>query len=91
MSHVLEPGSAKTALNALLTDAGRERDIYRVGLEPSDQWDAWSQGRTANPYQQQEGPPLVGEVTITRYSGGAADSRIVARQSSDYGTIQWID
>jgi hypothetical protein len=81
----------KAALNTLLMDASRDRDIYRVGLEPTEHFDAWSQGRSSNPYQSQMGPPLMGEVTITRYSKGTADSRLVARQTSDYGTTEWID
>jgi hypothetical protein len=81
---------AKDKLNNLLKDASRDRDIYRLSLEPSEQWDKWSLGRADNPFEAKNGPPMTGETIITKYSRGNAEKRVVARHSPDYGTIAWI-
>jgi hypothetical protein len=44
---------AKAALDALLIDASRSRDIYRVGIEPSERFDSWYAGRADSPEQPQ--------------------------------------
>jgi hypothetical protein len=77
---------ARQALDRELLEASRGREIWRMGIEPDEGWNAWNQGRS--PQERSAGP--VGGVTIWRYRDGAAESRFVANNSSDYGTLQWI-
>jgi hypothetical protein len=79
----------KTALGSLLQQASRDRDIYRIGIEPSDQFNALHKGRAGAPESARHSGQPSGEVTIARYRNGAADMRIVARTGFS-GPIEWI-
>ena len=67
---------ARAELDALLTSASLGgRTIYLVGSEPSARFSAWNKGHNR---AQGEKPPPSGEITITRYSRGEMEGRIVA-------------
>jgi hypothetical protein len=81
---------AKASLEELLKESSRERDIYRVGLEPSEQFIAWQQGRGGGDSDGKDIPK--GEIMVTRYRDGAAESRVVAHNNrADYGSVEWLD
>jgi len=83
---------AKAALDELLKDASRNRDIFRVGLEPSEKFDTWQQGRTDKPEQPQNARRITGEIVISRYHGGSVDRRVVAYNNrADFGSVEWLD
>lgn len=75
----------KAALDAALREASRSRPIHRLGIEPSERFDEWQTGRG------DETPGASGEITITSYRGGKAESRVVGRLSPDFGTVWWLD
>jgi hypothetical protein len=78
----------KAALDAQLREASRHRTIHRVGIEPSERYDQWQTGRGS---EAEATPGASGEITLTSYRGGAAESRVVARISPDFGTVWWLD
>jgi hypothetical protein len=80
----------REALNAMLRDASRERDIWRIGIEPTDSWNAWNKGRAETAEEREAGARPAGGVTISSYRRGVVESRFVARNSSDYGRLDWI-
>ena len=83
---------AKGALDALLMEASCGRDIYRVGIEPSERFDSWYAGRADSPEEPQGiAQSSWGEVVIARYRAGAVDSRVVAHAGWDGGSFDWID
>jgi hypothetical protein len=82
---------SKEALDTILKDASRTRDIYRVSLEPTEHFDSWSMGRGDKSNEPQTTPQFTGEAIITRYSRGESQKRLVSRHSMDYGTIEWVD
>lgn len=69
---------SKAALDSLLRETSRNRDIYRVSIEPAE---------------NQE-PDRVkinsGEVVVARYRRGEAERRVVGRTTADYGVLDWI-
>jgi hypothetical protein len=77
---------AREALDRVLARASRGREIWRVGIEPDEGWNAWNRGCAAD--ARATGP--VGGVTVWRYRDGAALSRFVAHNSADYGALQWV-
>jgi hypothetical protein len=81
---------AKAALDRQLLEASKGREIWRVGIEPADSWNAWNRGQAATAQDPDEPKKPVGGVTIWRYRDGVAESRFVAHNSSDYGALQWI-
>jgi hypothetical protein len=81
---------AREALDARLREASLGRQIWRIGIEPTDSWNAWNKGETQSGTASGAGRPS-GGVTVWRYSAGAVESRFVARNSSDYGSLEWID
>jgi hypothetical protein len=78
------PADGKAALDAQLRAASRHRPIYRIGIEPSERFDEWQTGRG------DATPGASGEITLTTYRDGEAESRVVARLSPDFGTIWWL-
>ena len=83
---------AKAALEHLLAGASRDRDIYRVGIEPAEHYDSWYAGRADTPAQSEGiAETSWGDVTIARYSGGSIDSHIVAHTAWDGQSFEWID
>jgi hypothetical protein len=80
---------SKAALDALLMKASREREIYRVGLEASEAFNAWHKGRSGEAPAGEKAPPS-GEITVVRYRDGTMDSRIVARNSV-HEAIEWLE
>jgi hypothetical protein len=81
---------AKAALDRQILDASKGREIWRIGIEPADSWNAWNRGQAATAQDPSEPKKPVGGVTIWRYRDGEAESRFVAHNSSDYGTLQWL-
>ena len=82
---------ARRALETLLLEASRERDLYRVGVEPSEAFDSWQRGHGEADGRPAGRPKEKGEVRVSRYSGGAVESRVVAYNSrSDYGALDWV-
>lgn len=81
---------AKAALERQLIAASRGREIWRIGVEPADGWNAWNRGKSASAQGPDEPQRPVGGVTLWRYRDGTAQSRFVAHNSSDYGTLQWV-
>src|SRR3974390_779478 len=68
---------AKVALNALLLKASRDREFYRVGIEPSDGQAATSLGS---------------EISVAHYRDGTVDNRIVARLTTiDNSVMTWLE
>jgi hypothetical protein len=81
---------AKAALDMLLRAASREREIWRVGIEPASDYDAWYAGRAKETDKAQRAHDASwGEVTIGRYASGAVESRVVAGTSWDGGVVDW--
>lgn len=83
---------AKAGLENALKQASRDRDIYRIGLEPSEQFDSWQQGRAGAPQQRKDRPRITGEIFISKYHQGDVERRVVAYNNrSDYGSVEWVD
>jgi hypothetical protein len=82
---------ARAALDALLREAGRTREIWRIGVEPTDSWNAWNKGEAGGEEGAagQRGRPS-GGVSIWRYADGGCEGGFVARNSWDYGTLDWV-
>jgi hypothetical protein len=81
---------AKAALDRQILEASKGREIWRIGIEPADSWNAWNRGQAATAQDPNEPKKPVGGVTISRYRDGEVESRFVAHNSSDYGTLQWL-
>ena len=82
---------AREALDRQLLEASRGREIWRIGIEPTESWNAWNRGETRAEKDPRSDTQPAGGVTISRYSDGAVESRFVARNSSDYGRLDWIE
>ena len=81
---------ASAALEALLQEASADRDIYRVAIEPSDQFIAWQRGGGGMDQAPSDMPK--GEIVVSHYHGGEVERRTVAYNNrSDYGCVEWID
>ncbi len=83
---------AKAALDALLCEASRSRDIYRVGVEASARFNAWHKGRATDEARNDQDAVSSmpsGEITITAYRVGEMHGRVAAETSMS-GPIQWI-
>lgn len=85
------PQEAKQALQDKLLAAGKDRDIWRISIEPSDTFDDWHKGRPGGEGAQQPENRKSGEIAITRYSGGTAERRVVGLPNADYGIIEWLE
>jgi hypothetical protein len=82
---------ARAALDAMLLDASRTRELWRIGIEPTDSWNAWNRGHAAGEAEAQAaGGRPSGAVSIWRYAAGGAECRFVARNTADYGRLDWI-
>ena len=81
---------AKAALDAQLVDAGRNRTIYRVAIEPTESFTAEQKGQAAAT-QSQRDARIRGEAIITRYRDGAVSRIAGARTAPDYGSVEWLD
>jgi hypothetical protein len=81
--------ASKAALDTLLTEASRTREIYRVGLEASEAFNAWHKGRSGA-VPTGEKPPHSGEITVAHYRVGRMDSRVVAHNSVN-GPVEWLE
>src|SRR5262249_2594280 len=77
--------AGKAALHAFLEQASRSRTLYRVSVESRDDVaKAWATGQwgamdAPTPYKRAEGA-----VTVTRYDGGRADSRVIGYAPWEY-------
>jgi hypothetical protein len=85
------PSQAKAALDALLVDASRNRNIYRVAMEPTDRFTSEQKGRTDGSEQSGGGARISGEAIITQYHGGLVDRIATARTAPHYGSVEWIE
>ena len=85
------PAQAKAALDALLVDASRNRNIYRVAMEPTDRFESAHRGHADGSGQTGQVAPIGGEAIITRYRGGVADRIASARTAPHYGSVEWIE
>lgn len=81
------PAEAKEALDEELRKASKGRTIYRIGSEPSANFDKFQTGRSDG--KASAGPS--GEITLTEYRDGEMVRRIAARSGGDYGTMWWND
>lgn len=84
------PKQAKQALEDRLLEASRGRDIWRIGIEPSDTFDEWHKGRIGEEEDEAQARQRSGEIAITRYRGGEAQRRVVGRPNADYGKTDWL-
>lgn len=82
--------AAKAALHELLCDASRARDIYRLGFELSEAFDAYHAGRGASPEAAERPQGATFDVTFTRYAGGEAESRVIAHMTPDFTSLHWL-
>jgi hypothetical protein len=80
---------SKAALDALLTETSREREIFRIGLEASEAFNAWHKGRAGRAPSGGRAPPS-GEITVAHYRDGRMDARVVAHNSVNEPTA-WLD
>ncbi len=82
---------AKAALNRVLKEASRNRDIWRVGIEPSEKYDAWYAGRSDTPDQAKRVEQASwGDVKITRYRKGESETRLAAGTAWDGAVVEWF-
>lgn len=78
---------ARNALESLFLAASSNRDIIRVSIEPSENFDR----RYADAAGAEgSGKRLFGEVNVDRYCNGKANKRLVARTNPDYGILEWV-
>jgi hypothetical protein len=84
------PEQARAALDTLLRDESRSRDIYRLGFELSAVFDALHAGRSASAYTALRPPRATFDVTCTCYSRGNADDRVIAHMTPDFETLYWL-
>lgn len=75
--------SSKIALDELLRDAGRRRDIYRVGAEPPEDF--------LHSQTEEDGTPKPqAEITITHYHKGNMEKRVVAHSDANSTFFHWL-
>jgi hypothetical protein len=85
------PVEAKAALESLLTEASRGREIWRVGIEPAERFDGWYAGRGERPDGAQGiAEACWGEIIVSRYGDGVAARRLAARTAWDGASTEWL-
>jgi hypothetical protein len=84
------PEEAKAALDELLCKASCSRDIYRLGFELSEAFDAFHAGRSASPDAVERPEGATFDVTFTRYAGGKAQARVIAHMTPDFSSLTWL-
>lgn len=87
------PAQARHRLDDMLREAGRNRPIWRIAIEPSfvfAGWDERNAGLTA-PAPGSESNLKTGEISLIRYRGGSATREVLGWPDADYGVIRWID
>jgi hypothetical protein len=84
------PGEARAGLHRTLCEASHSRDIFRLGFELSEEFDAYHAGRGAPPAPGKRLPGMTFDITCTRYAGGAAESRIIAHTTPDFTCLNWL-
>lgn len=72
---------AKDRLEALLLDASRGRELYRVSVEP-DLQKVMNAGQFSATFT---------EVVVSCYRNGTVDHKLVARSAADNATITWLN
>lgn len=78
------------ALDSMLTDASKTRDIWRVAIEGSKAFNAYHKGKGAAPAPSAGGKQPAGEVQVIHYSGGKMDGQVVASKSMA-GEFDWVE
>jgi len=84
------PEEAKAALDALLREASGARDIFRLGFELSEAFDAYHAGRGSSPESLERPAGATFDVTCTRYAGGEAQARVIAHMTPDFTSLHWL-
>jgi hypothetical protein len=79
---------SKAALDSLLREASRNRDIHRVSIEPAENVAA---GEATSADEPDRIKINLGEVVVARYRRGNLERRVVGRTTADYGVLDWID
>ncbi len=85
------PAEAKAALHARLCEAGRRREVFRLGFELSDLFESYHAGRGAAPETDRRPEGATFDVTLTRYAVGQAESRVIAHMTPDFGSLHWLE
>jgi hypothetical protein len=83
------PVESRAALEDILLEESRRRTFWRISIEPSDAFDEWYTGRSAEGPDRSRATGPTGEIAIFRYTAGAAERRVVGRPNADYGVVQW--
>ena len=83
------PTGAKAALHEQLRAASRARDIYRLGLELCEGFDALHAGQGSEPAAADRPNGATFDVTLTRYGAGLSESRVVAQTTPDFTSLHW--
>jgi len=85
------PEEARNQLDRQLCDASRTRDIYRLGFELSEAFDALHAGRETGPMQSERPGGATFDVTLTVYRKGEAQSRVIAHATPDFRSLWWLE
>lgn len=81
---------AKVALDQLLCEASLSRDIYRLGLELAEDFDAYHAGRDEAPGPTERPEGATFDVTLTAYRCGHGESRVIAHATPDFTSLYWL-
>ena len=76
----------KEALDVMLVEAGRTREIYRLGIELPASYASWAGGAATDGAAASD-PEC--EVTLSRYRGGEISSRLIGYVRSNAGAFRW--
>lgn len=79
---------ARHALDALLVQEGRHREIYRLGIELPESYRLWANGAGGSGAGRPADPDC--EVTLSHYAGGAMASRLIGYVRSNEGSMRWL-
>ena len=66
------------------------RDIFRLGLELWEGFDAYHAGQGDAPAPATRPDGATFDVTLTCYRGGEADGRVIAHATPDFTSLYWL-
>lgn len=81
---------AKAALDRMLCEASLSRDIYRLGFELAEDFDAYHAGRDEAPGQTERPEGATFDVIFTAYRAGQSESRVIAHATPDFTSLHWL-
>jgi hypothetical protein len=81
---------ARSALHRMLLEAGRSRDIHRLGFELWEGFDAFHAGRADAPSAIRRPEGATFDITLTRYSGGRVAREVIAHMTPDFTSLHWL-